>query len=76
MIMRLFTKFYSHILSCGIYNNLQSGPFDVYGISYYKPEQVDEILVKIIADKPDGYKIMLERLNRAKKYNGFYILGV
>lgn len=71
-----FYKFYSPIFGCGIYNNLQSGPFDVCGINYYKPEQIDGILVRMLDDKPDDYKIMLLWLTQAKKYNGFYILGV
>lgn len=72
----LFYKEYSRIFDCGIYNNLKSGPVDIYGINYYAPSLTDIIMEKIIEEKPAEYEVLLEWLNRAKAYNGFYILGI
>ena len=71
-----FDLAYSHILDCGIYNNLKSGSFDVFGINYYMPELIDEIIARILADKPKDYETLAGWLKLSKNYNGFYILGV
>ncbi|MEG0913979.1 MAG: hypothetical protein RSG53_10290 [Oscillospiraceae bacterium] len=67
---------YSDILNCGIYNNLKSGVVDIYGINYYAPTFTDSIIKRLNEEKPVEYEILVEWLNKAKRYNGFYILGI
>ncbi len=67
---------YSHIFDCGTYNNLQSGVVDIYGINYYSPRTVDAIIEKLEHTKPDDYKTLLLWLEKAKDFNGIYILGL
>ena len=67
---------YKNIFGKGIYNNMSEGLFDYYGITYYKPEQIEEIVNRAGEYKPDGYKILIGWLKEAKQYNGFYILGM
>lgn len=72
----IFYQEYSHIFDCGIYNNLQSGIVDVYGINYYAPELTDSILEKLRKEKPMDYKVLSGWIEETKTYNGFYILGL
>lgn len=74
--INLFQKEYGDIFNCGIYNNLGSGTVDPFGINYYMPECTETICARILAAKPADYEKLMEWLRRAKKYNGFYILGV
>lgn len=67
---------YSQIFDCGVYNNLKSGIVDVYGINYYAPAQVAPIISKILACRPKEYAVLVEWLEKAMQYNGFYILGI
>ena len=71
-----FYKEYCNIFNCGIYNNLQSGTFDMFGINYYDSILIDSIIAKLQQDTPADYKILIEWLIKAKEYNGFYILGL
>ena len=71
-----FFKEYDCIFDCGIYNNLEAGTIDPYGINYYGPDLIDAIIAKILEKRPTDYEKLVEWLNTAKKYNGFYILGV
>ena len=70
-----YTK-YSHIFDCGTYNNLESGIMDLYGINYYAPTQIDSLIDKVRELKPIDYSVLIDWLERAKQYNGFYILGI
>lgn len=72
----VFLEEYGHIFTRGIYNNLESGNVDIYGINYYTPALTDSIIEKIRMEKPVDHKIVIEWLKRAKAYNGFYILGI
>lgn len=72
----VFYQEYSRIFNSGIYYNLESGVVDVYGINYYAPSFIDSIIEKIYEKKPVDYEFLIEWLNKAKQYNGFYILGV
>ena len=72
----LFFKEYERIFNCGIYNNLKSGTIDPYGINYYRPELIDGIIAKLHKIMPTDYEKLVEWLNTAKTYNGFYVLGV
>lgn len=72
----VFYKQYKDVFKKGIYNNLKSGDIDFFGINYYSPELVEEMIKTIEANKPEDYTIILAWLNKAKDFNGVYILGV
>lgn len=71
-----FLQEYGGILTGGIYNNLETGAMDPFGINYYCPEFIDPMIAKLLDRKPTDYERLVEWLNAAKQYNGFYILGV
>lgn len=71
-----FLQEYANIFDCGIYNNLETGTVDLYGINYYGPDLIDPLIAKLMEIKPTDYERLVEWLNTAKKYNGFYIFGV
>lgn len=71
-----FVQEYGDIFHGGIYNNLESGLVDIYGINYYKPDLVETIITRIDERQTTDYEILVEWLNKAKRYNGFYILGI
>lgn len=74
--MDTFYKCYKDVFKNGTYNNLKSGDIDFFGINYYSPEQVEEMIKTIEEKKPKDYIIVLEWFNKAKEFNGIYILGV
>lgn len=71
-----FWQKYSNIFDCGIYNNLNSGIVDIYGINYYAPALIDSIIKKLQESQPLEYNVLIDWLIKAKSYNGFYILGI
>ena len=71
-----FYQEYGHIFDCGTYNNLKTGPVDLYGINYYPASLTDTIIERIRESKPADYIVLVDWLERAKDHNGFYILGV
>lgn len=71
----LYTE-YKDVFGYGIRANKSEGYFDSWGITYYKPEQIDGIISRANEVKPDGYETLVEWLTEAKKYNGFFICGV
>ncbi len=71
-----FWQNYSQYFDSAVYNNLESGPVDLYGINYYAPEVIDLVIERIHSNRPTEYVELVDWLNRAKKYNGFYILGI
>ena len=72
----VFYQEYSQIFNCGIYNNLKNGVVDLYGINYYEPSFIDTIITKLYEEKPVDYESLVVWLNKAKQFNGFYILGL
>ena len=72
----IFYQQYREVLPEGIYNNLKTGPVDIYGINYYAPVLIDDIIKKIRSKKPEDYRILAEWLSNAILCNGFYILGI
>lgn len=70
-----FLQEYGCVFDYGIYNNLETGMVDPFGINYYGPDLIDSIRTKLLEMRPTDYEKLAEWLNRAKKYNGFYILG-
>jgi hypothetical protein len=71
-----FYREYSSILGFGMYSNLSNGPLDIYGINYYSPSAIVRIIEALNREKPMDYEILLDWLNKAKIYNGFYVLGI
>ena len=71
-----FYQEYGHIFDCGTYNNLETGPVDLYGINYYPASLTDTIIERIRESKPADYTVLIDWLEQAKGYNGFYIVGV
>ena len=71
-----FYQDYGQIFDCGTYNNLETGPVDLYGINYYPASITDTIIERIRESKPADYTVLIDWLERTKDYNGFYILGV
>ena len=71
-----FYKNYKDVFKNGTYNNLKSGNIDFFGINYYLPEQVEEMIKIIEEKKPEDYKTVLDWLVKAKEFNGVYVLGV
>lgn len=70
-----FCQEYSCIFNCGMYNNLKTGPVDIYGINYYAPSLIETIIQKIDKERPVDCEVIIEWLMKSKLYNGFYILG-
>ena len=71
-----FYNNYRDIFNYWVYNNLKKGEIDLYGINYYSPQQLIEIIDKIEKQKPMDYAVILEWLKQGTNYNGFYILGI
>ena len=71
-----FISNYGSIFNCGIYNNLQTGIIDIYGINYYSLEKVINLINIIEKEKPSDYPVLLNWLNSGLQYNGIYILGI
>ena len=67
---------YKDVFGNGTHQNMSEGVFDYYGITYYKAEQIDGIINRAKKLKPEGYSILSDWLEKAKEYNGFYILGI
>ncbi len=72
----VFYKHYKDVFKNGVYNNLKSGDIDFFGINYYSADQVNEMVKIIEENKPEEYTVLLSWLNKAKEFNGVYILGV
>lgn len=49
---------------------------DCYGINYFPPAQLKEIIAKTEIRKPSDYAALLKWLKRASDFNGVYILGI
>ena len=71
-----FISHYGNIFTGGVYNNGKSGVVDIYGINYYSQELTELILEQVKGMKLFNDPILLGWLETAKKYNGFYILGL
>lgn len=51
-----FWEEYNDVFDCGIYNNLETGKIDLYGINYYEPGLINCIISKLIKIKPMDYE--------------------
>lgn len=72
----IFCTAYGEIITNGTYNNLESGYLDWCGINYFSPEQAASIIKHIKEEKPPEHQTLLSWLEKAKQYNGFYVLGL
>ena len=70
-----FMSHYGDIFTGGIYSDGKSGMVDILGINYYSRELTHFIAAKVMDTKPFDYQVLLPWLEKAKEYNGFYILG-
>ena len=59
-----------------VHSNMSEDYFDYYGITYYAPDKIEPIIERLLSAKPEGYDVLNKWLEEAKKYNGFYILGL
>jgi len=71
-----FCRIYGRIFTGGVYNNLHSGPADLYGINYYPPAAARQIHRRILAEQPQNCDGLLAWLQQAQAYHGFYLLGI
>lgn len=71
-----FIDNYKEIFMEGVYNNLKSGPVDIYGTNYFYSSTTIGIQKLLILVKPSGYEMVAKWLELSKEYNGIYILGI
>lgn len=71
-----FYSNYAKIFGNGILGNNAAGQMDIYGINYYSPTQLKDIICKVELQKPLDYAVILEWLKKGISYNGFYLLGI
>lgn len=71
-----FWQEYKDIIGFGIHPNMSEGYFDTWGVTYYSPDKIEAIELRLMEHKPEEYEILLSWLEEAKQYNGFYIQGV
>ena len=71
-----FIAEYGKFFAGGVYANLQTGPVDGCGINYYSPEKREAMLERLRAEEPEDSACLIDWLERAAAYNGFYLLGV
>ena len=67
---------YGSIFGKGVHPDMTEGYLDSWGITYYKSDLIDVIIERAAQSKPEGYEVLIEWLDEARNYNGFYILGV
>lgn len=67
---------YSDLFAHSLRNDLTNGGFDIYGINYYSPQQIDGLIEALGKARPTDHEVLAEWLIQAKNYNGFYILGI
>ena len=67
---------YKDIVGEGWYSPERRGPLDIYGMNYYTPEDLEAIITRVRDQQPQDWEKLLPWLEEARKYNGFYILGV
>lgn len=71
-----FLQNYNEVFIDGLYNNMQHGKIDPYGINYYSMLQTVAINKRLESLKPCDYQALSEWLNKKTGYNGIYILGI
>ena len=71
-----FYNEYKEIFGLGINAGMKESLFDTWGLTYFNPEKIPGIIERANENKPEGYEDLTEWLEKAREYNGFYILGV
>lgn len=74
--MEAFYSYYGQIITGGIYNDMNQGPIDLYGINFFAQKQVPQIIERIEAEMPPEYQTLRDWLKVGKQFVGFYILGI
>lgn len=72
----IFYREYRDIFTGGIYNNLETGPYDPYGINWYDPCAARRIREMLAEKQPEDHETLEEWLAEGEGYNGFYLLGI
>lgn len=67
---------YGAVFGNGLHPNMTESDLDMWGVTYYRREQIDGIIARAEQRKPEGYETLTAWLREAKQYNGFFILGV
>lgn len=49
---------------------------ELFGVTYYSKEKVIKIIERLNSEKQTEFQILVNWLNFAMSYNGFYILGI
>lgn len=55
---------------------MSEGYFDTWGVTYYGPNRIGDIKERLKVHKPEEYEVLIDWLEEAEKYNGFYVFGV
>lgn len=71
-----FRTVYGPIFSEGLRQDMTRGTMDIYGVTYYLPGQIEDILEKLSEEQPEDYEILQEWLIQARAFHGIYILGI
>ena len=71
-----FYAVYGPVFGNGIHPDMTKSYPDPWGVTYYRADQIDDIIERAEKKKPLGYKILTEWLNEAKEYNGIIIHGM
>lgn len=71
-----FYAAYGALITGGTYQNLECGPLDWCGVNYFTPEQRDEFMTRMEAERPPEYETLLEWFRRGPRSSGFYVLGL
>ncbi len=67
---------YKDVIGLGIHPNMSEGYFDTWGVTYYGSNRIGDIKERLKEHKPGEHEVLLEWLEEAEKYNGFYVFGV
>lgn len=68
-----FFSAYGAIFGCGVYNNLHSGPIDPYGVNYFSPDRVREMVTRLQASDAPERDVLAAWLPDTR---GMYVLGI
>lgn len=61
----------------GAYNKVFGINYEqLFDVTYFPKENIGEIIERLNSEKQKEYQILVDWLNSARIYNGFYILGI
>jgi len=67
---------YGEVFGNGLHPNMTESPLDMWGVTYYRRDQIDGIIARAEQRRPEGFEMLTAWLLEAKQYTGFYIFGV